>query len=60
MKKILLALALAFSFFATFLQSSESTKPVVTQEAVFTISCNFPYLSIGLGIHKKNLHYKII
>ena len=42
MKKILLALVLAFSFSATFLQSSESTKPVVTQESVFTISCNFP------------------
>lgn len=42
MKKILLALALAFSFSATFLQSSESTKPVVTQGPVFTISCNFP------------------
>ena len=42
MKKILLALALAFSFSVTFLQSSESTKPVVTQEPVFTISCNFP------------------
>ena len=42
-KKILLALALAFSFSATFLQSSEATtKPVVTQESVFTISCNFP------------------
>ena len=42
MKKVLLALIMAFSFSLIFAQGTEYTKPLVNQESVFTISCNFP------------------
>lgn len=43
MKRIFLALIMAFSFALTFAQGvNENNMPLVNQESVFTISCNFP------------------